>query len=698
MIRRVAGLQFRMRGQILSRVAPAFAVAGLLIAAVGWLAYAYWAHVAAVDQQSRQLRDLAAVLRERAAFAAVAGPHEGSFDGAAWALAARLDTPGNRERLAAWTAGLAAGDLDTGAARLAELGWELRFYPLLALEDAQGRPQAAVVLPVGVAPAVGAEGAGGLVLIDAGRIATARAPGVLWWGLALPDGTLVDGAADPDGTAHLAVKDAAFAAPETGGAYDHARVGPRLSPLLAGRHRDRSLPFPLVAVSPVNRQQALALGCFAAIVGLAVLALAAALLGTTRVVDTVSARLAALGNHMEGLARGDYTLRLDRGAPDEVGRLIGYFNLMAASLEEAHREVATQALGLQAALENQRLLDKAKDDFLVLISHEVRTPLTTVLGGVNFLKATIDKAEPGDRAVLERLNLAQIAGIVASSGQRLHGFLTDAIEMTAIQSGEQRLELAPVPPRELFAAALQRVAPWAESRGITVECGACGADGWHVLCDRSVLEVAVRKILDNAVVHNLDGGRVTLRETDTVPGEGRAADLVTPEMEQRLHALPDFADWSEEDVRWRIVEVHNSGRAIPRGRIDALFGKFELVGRIEHHSRGSGLSLPIAKAAVEQHGGRILVHSEEGWGTAFYLLLPTLPAAAAQHIVEGLWDDAGQGVGGRSGDEEVGVTADGAGFEVELDDDGAVGPGGGDQPGRGPDGAGRPDHEEEFAR
>jgi signal transduction histidine kinase len=441
--------------------------------------------------------------------------------------------------------------------------------------------------------------------------------------------------------------------------------------------------------------QELALVSFAAVVGVGLLALMVGLAGMARVVDGASARLAALGANMEALARGDYTRRLPRGPADEVGRLIGYFNLMAASLEEAHRQVKDKAANLKAALENQRLLDRAKDEFLVLISHEVRTPLTAILGGIGYLRSTLERAAPADRAVLERLNLAEIADVIASSGERLNGFMTDAIQMTAIQSGVSRLDLVPVSPAALLAPGLARIAPWARSRGITVENGLAEDPGWQVLCDPVVLQVAVQKVLDNAVVHNLDGGRVIVRETPAAPGFGAAETLATPDQVQRLHEQPSWAAWSGEPVAWRLIEVHNTGRAIPRDRIDALFGKFELVGRIEHHSRGSGLSLPIAKAAVEQHGGRILVHSQEGWGTAFYLLLPTLPVAAAGRT--GLWDDVPQGVGRRARHEQVGVAADRAGLEVELGHHGAARPGDGDQAGGGPDGARGADHEEHLA-
>jgi len=198
------------------------------------------------------------------------------------------------------------------------------------------------------------------------------------------------------------------------------------------------------------------------------------------------------------------------------------------------------------------------------------------------------------------------------------------------------------------------------------------------------------------VVHNVEGGSILIREARGVPGLGEAASLATADQIHRLHEQPAFAAWGDQGVAWRIIEVRNSGAAIPRDRIDALFGKFELVGRIEHHSRGSGLSLPIAKAAVEQHGGRILVHSDESWGTAFYILLPTLETDPDPRDGTASGHDEAEGVRGRARDEEVRVATDGTPLDVELDDGRAHASGDADESGGGVDGAGRPDHQEEL--
>ena len=318
-------------------------------------------------------------------------------------------------------------------------------------------------------------------------------------------------------------------------------------------------------------------------------------------------------------------------------------------------------------MDHLRLADRAKDDFLVLISHEVRTPLTSLMGGVEFMRSALDKADPAQKEAVEALHLPEIVDIVASSGRRLSGFMNDAIQMTAVQGAERELDLKPVPIERLLEVGLCGVRERARLRNITVVNEFSGEDGWSVLCDMGVLKLALERILSNAVIHNRDGGHLVIRRADSIPG--LTAEQVRPdaEMVRRLWSQKSFQDYAATPIRWLLVEIFNTGDPIPEDRRRALFGKFELVGRIEHHHKGSGLSLPIAQAAIVHHGGRIFLDSADRDGNSFYLLLPCVAEGiGATPDLENLWDQAGQGQGGVAGNEQVGQVRHAAGLAVEL--------------------------------
>jgi signal transduction histidine kinase len=400
------------------------------------------------------------------------------------------------------------------------------------------------------------------------------------------------------------------------------------------------------------------------VLGVAFLALGFALFGVTRVVDKVSRHLSHL----------------------------------ATSKDEAHRLVQLKAENLRGTLDDMRMLDKAKDDFLILISHEVRTPLTSIMGGVDILKSSVEQVKGDEKEVLDRLNVLEIASIIESSGRRLTGFMNDAIQMTSIQSRDRKLDLQPVPAADLVEIGLCGIRERAHLRNISVVNELENQADWSVLCDQRILKVALEKVLNNAVVHNYDGGEIIIREATRIPGQDLAASDVEPEGEYYLKGQGTYRKWEHEEITWRMIEIFNTGDAIPEDRRQALFGKFELVGRIEHHHKGSGLSMPIASSAVKNHGGRILVHADKLKGNSFFLLLPTVSSGAKPRVVAGTLsgNQVPHGVGGGTGDEEVALVADAAPFQVEFDDPGSGIPGRSDESRGRVDRSGGADHQEEI--
>ena len=445
-------------------------------------------------------------------------------------------------------------------------------------------------------------------------------------------------------------------------------VNARWLPWIVTIGRGPDLPFTLLTAHEVSGLRTMGFRFVMAVLAVALLALGLALYGVTRVVYNVSKHLSHL----------------------------------AISKDEAHRLVQIKAESLRGSLDDLRALDQAKDDFLILISHEVRTPLTSIMGGVDFLKSSVARVKGPERELLDRLNILEIASIIESSGQRLTGFMNDAIQMTTIQSRNLHLDLQAVPVASFLELGLCGIRERAHLRGITVMNELEEGADWAVLCDQKILKVAFEKILNNAVVHNFEGGQIVIREAQKVPGQDESNCPVDPEGECVLKGQASYRHWEHEEITWRLIEIFNTGEPIPEDRREALFGKFELVGRIEHHQKGSGLSMPIASSAVKNHGGSIMIHADPKLGNSFFLLLPTLRSGAvANPGLNGgpdqlLPDQMAESFGGRTGDKKIGQMADASRFEIEFDDAGSSLAGGTDQTGGGVDGTGSADHEEEV--
>jgi len=530
-----------------------------------------------------------------------------------------LSGPVNQSRLQAWFAShprdLQNADLTDHSPVMAyDSPWHpIYIFPPVLIEEVRGQSQVsaggdlAALLPVMVRRTESANGSESQQSLDVVYFLSLNKmmmdvltdpelalAGDNWWSLVDRNGRVIDTA---DGVLtvgsllenqHRVSGEGPFAVVSGSDLVGHWRLGQYWGDSLFGSGLNRwvvtagqSSDFPLgILVGHEARGlRETTLRYIASTLGVALLALALAIIGVTRVVGGISTRLTNLSLNMAEVSKGDYTRRIPADKDDEVGQLMTYFNQMTDSLADSQRALRKNTIHLEAALENRRNLDRGKDDFLVLISHEVRTPLTAIMGGVNILKSMVKSTTGDEHKLLEKLNVVEVVEIIESSGERLHGFMNDAIQMTSIQSSDNELVLCPTAINSLVEMGLCGVREAAQLRQVEVVNALADEDSWQVLCDQRVMKLAFEKILKNAVDHNYDQGRVVIREVDTVPGAGHISELARAEDVHRLMSQATFESYSNLNITWRIIEVFNTGDAIPTERCEALFGKFEIIGR-----------------------------------------------------------------------------------------------------------------------
>jgi PAS domain S-box-containing protein len=253
--------------------------------------------------------------------------------------------------------------------------------------------------------------------------------------------------------------------------------------------------------------------------------------------------------------------------------------LVAARQSSAEAEQAR----LELAEQNERLLelDRLKDEFVALVSHELRSPLTSIRG---YLELVLD-GHAGDVTEDQR----QFLEVVQRGADRLLHLVGDLLFVAQVQAGALSLELAAVDLRDLATQAIEAARPAAEEKGIELVTTLNGAV--PVLGDRDRLEQLVDNLLSNAVKFTSDGGEVEIVVADNEIGA--------------------------------LFEVRDSGIGIPQGEQERLFERFfRSTAATKRAIPGTGLGLGIAKAIVDAHGGAIEVESAEGIGTTFRVHLP----------------------------------------------------------------------------
>lgn len=219
-------------------------------------------------------------------------------------------------------------------------------------------------------------------------------------------------------------------------------------------------------------------------------------------------------------------------------------------------------------------LEKTKENLTQMIIHDLKNPLTGIKANLEIVG-------------MEELNDTQECLDAAQrSADLLYNMIQDLLDISKLEDEKLNLILQPVELNELAEAARSEVeAPaQAEDKEIKIEV----ADGPPVTMDRNLIYRVVSNLLLNAVKHTGRGGVITLK----VFIEG-------------------------EEAR---IDVADTGHGIPKDYLEAIFEKF---GQVESRQRtGTGLGLTFCKMAVEAHGGKIWVESEEGKGSTFSFSLP----------------------------------------------------------------------------
>lgn len=323
---------------------------------------------------------------------------------------------------------------------------------------------------------------------------------------------------------------------------------------------------------------------------------------TRRVVIPIERLTRTMGE----VARGDLGQRLPVTGEDEIAQLSRSFNSMISDLHTTHVALKEQSRRLSEALHEVEDVEAMKDSFLALVSHEVRTPLTSIMGGVEFLREEF--GEQHDEIQTEFM------GIVYDSARRLAGFMNDAIMMASLQASRSRSSFESFSVTALLHSKFDEIVAPAAARGLVVENRMDSQREFLVHGDWTLLQVALDKVLHNAVRHNRAEGSVVVEVVDRIV-EDDEGDLAR-DMDARNGEL------SDPQMVWRAIRIFNTGPLIAPERIETLFARFELTHDISNHQRGSGLSLPIANYILGYHGGCIEVRPVADEGMAFYLVLP----------------------------------------------------------------------------
>jgi PAS domain S-box-containing protein len=233
---------------------------------------------------------------------------------------------------------------------------------------------------------------------------------------------------------------------------------------------------------------------------------------------------------------------------------------------------------LQRANEQLAALNQAKSDFVAIVSHEFRTPLTGIRGFSELIRDQI----------LAPAEVKEYADDINADAQRLERMIDDMLDLERMQSGFETIEARAVDLNAVVAAVVHFTKPTTAIHEFVLSL----ADRLPMVAgDRDKLFQVVSNLVANAVKYSPQGGNIRI---STVAEDG-------------------FAH----------LQVTDHGVGIPEAALARIFDRYARIESAGHRViKGTGLGLPIARQLVELHKGRIWVDSTLGAGSTFHVLLP----------------------------------------------------------------------------
>lgn len=320
---------------------------------------------------------------------------------------------------------------------------------------------------------------------------------------------------------------------------------------------------------------------------------------------TISLPLSKLTDLVIRIGKGNYDSKIDIKSSDEVGELATNFEIMRQNvhdvnrslnkivddrtreLQEANEELRQNDEYLANVNKELRLADKAKEEFMSMVSHELKTPLVPARGYIELL---LRQKKIGDLNEKQK----KYANIIYRNILKLEVLVNDVLDGYKIDMGKLKVQKNLVNVKVLISSVISDLDSLIGEKQITVIVDLRLVEETTIMCDRRRIEQVFANLIKNAI--------------DFVPPISGKITIIAELVNN--NTMVQFS-------------VEDNGTGIPYEKMDKLFHKFYQVDTslIRKHG-GSGLGLAICKGIVEAHGGTIWIDKGYREGAAFRFTIP----------------------------------------------------------------------------
>jgi signal transduction histidine kinase len=277
----------------------------------------------------------------------------------------------------------------------------------------------------------------------------------------------------------------------------------------------------------------------------------------------------------------------DKEISQEEIQLLEIFALQTAAILDNTKlnfnlsiEVEKRTKELKSAYEELKKMDKLKDEFLSMISHELRTPITSIMAYLETILSSLESDE------MEKEMQEEFITIAFKESERLKKIVDDVIDLSKLESGTMDFSIERRDIEDILKKVCDKLQKDIKEKDIQIK-KSIDLKNKIINADRIRAIQVLINVVSNAVKFSK---------------KGKTVEINIVEREDKI-----------------IVSVKDFGEGIKIEDFNKVFSRFDQIEKVEHHNSGTGLGMPIAKHLMEKMGGEIWFESEIGKGSEFFV-------------------------------------------------------------------------------
>jgi signal transduction histidine kinase len=271
----------------------------------------------------------------------------------------------------------------------------------------------------------------------------------------------------------------------------------------------------------------------------------------------------------------------------------------------------------------QRELEQLRDDFISMLVHDLRSPLTSIIGGIELVSSLMEEVTADENSERQHEVMEQVSRNCYNLLDQINALL----EVSRLEAGRMPLHLETTNLEELITGSISQIFITAQEKQVSINVD-LPVQPINIRVDSEKMRRVIVNLLSNAIRFSANGTEIDINaQVEEVIRRRGTTTALDPSVLRRgstsfLREQSRVAEASGGQLKALLLSIHDQGPGIPQASLERIFDKFTQLPAVSKNRSGTGLGLALCKLVIETHGGRIWAESEPGLGSTFYFSIP----------------------------------------------------------------------------